>query len=229
MSGMLWTSNCCAIAGSSSMLILTTLYAPSRIAAICSTIGDTCRHGPHHGAQKSTMTGKSLRRTSFSKVAVVTAFTGPSGGGSGIGSDGRSPATTASNHDRACCTLSIATWCSIGYSVYTTGTPCSSRSRARSRERDGDLARREAEVVPGEARHPGHGDGPARKHGHEPPVRIEVREDDAEVALVGAEPVDEEQQAVGVAPAHDIRDQRHGSLRCGSFGSARTQHPRGRR
>src|SRR5215204_735187 len=70
MSGMLWIWNCCAIAGSSSMLILTTLYAPSRMAAICSTIGDTCRHGPHHGAQKSTITGTSLRRTSFSNVAV---------------------------------------------------------------------------------------------------------------------------------------------------------------
>src|SRR5204862_6186 len=190
MSGMLWTWNCCAIEGSSSMLILTTLYAPSRIAAICSTIGDTCRHGPHHGAQKSTMTGKSLRRTSFSKVAVVTGFTGPSGGG--VGGQGVQPV----------------------------------EGRL---EGDGDLAGREAEVVPGEARHARHGDGTARKHGHEPPVRIEVREEAAEVALVGAEPVDEEQQAVGVAPAHDIRDQRHGPSGVARLGSVRSQHPRGRR
>ncbi len=99
----------------------------------------------------------------------------------------------------------------------------------RRLERGGDLGRREAEVVPGEPGHPGHGDGPARKHGDEPPVRIEVREEPAEVALVGAEPVDEEQQAVGVAPAHDIRDQRHGPSGVARLGSVRSQHPRGRR
>jgi hypothetical protein len=65
----------------------------------------------------------------------------------------------------------------------------------------------------GEPGHAGQCDGPAGKHGHEPPVGIEVREKPAQVALVGAEPMDEEQQAVGLAPANDVRDQRHGSLR----------------
>jgi hypothetical protein len=60
---------------------------------------------------------------------------------------------------------------------------------------------------------PGNATGPRGKHGDEPPVGIEVREEPAQVALVGAEPVDEEQQAVGLAPANDVRDQRHGSLR----------------
>ena len=39
---------------------LHTLYEPWRIAAIVSTTGETWRHGPHHGAQKSTITGRSL-------------------------------------------------------------------------------------------------------------------------------------------------------------------------
>jgi hypothetical protein len=50
-----------------------------RIAAMVSTIGDTCRHGPHHGAQKSTITGSSLRSTSASHCAVVTDGTSSTG------------------------------------------------------------------------------------------------------------------------------------------------------
>ena len=64
---------------------------PLRIAAIVSTIGDTCRQGPHHGAQKSTITGSSLCSTSASHCAVVTDGTS-STGSSGTGSSGRSPA-----------------------------------------------------------------------------------------------------------------------------------------
>src|SRR5215470_17899479 len=37
--------------------------------------GSTARHGPHHGAQKSTITGVSACRTSCSKVASVSSFT----------------------------------------------------------------------------------------------------------------------------------------------------------
>ncbi len=81
------------------------------------------------------------------------------------------------------------------------------------RECGGDLGRRKPEVVPGEPGHPRQCDGTAGKHGHELPVGVEVREQPAEVSLVGAEAVDEEKQAVGVAPANDVRDQRHGSLR----------------
>src|SRR5436309_1891835 len=37
--------------------------------------GSTARQGPHQGAQKSTITGVSARRTSCSKVASVSSFT----------------------------------------------------------------------------------------------------------------------------------------------------------
>src|ERR1044072_8500952 len=36
--------------------------------------GSTARHGPHHGAPKSTITGVSACRTSCSKVASVSSF-----------------------------------------------------------------------------------------------------------------------------------------------------------
>ena len=41
------------------MFSLTTFSSPSRSLAISSTTGATIRHGPHHGAQKSTSTGTS--------------------------------------------------------------------------------------------------------------------------------------------------------------------------
>ena len=47
----------------------------------------------------------------------------------------RPPASTSLNQSRASRRLSIATWCSIGYSRYTTGTPASRNARARSRDR----------------------------------------------------------------------------------------------
>ena len=40
-------------------------------AASSSMTGESIRQGPHHGAQKSTSTGLSARRTSFSKLLVV--------------------------------------------------------------------------------------------------------------------------------------------------------------
>src|SRR4051794_37574794 len=55
------------------MLTLTSFSSSERSSAILSSTGATAWHGPHHSAQKSTMTGLSLFRTSSSKVAVVTA------------------------------------------------------------------------------------------------------------------------------------------------------------
>ncbi len=52
--------------------------APLAARTVFSRIGPSCRHGPHHGAQKSTMTGVSNEpsTTSVMKVAVVTSLTG---------------------------------------------------------------------------------------------------------------------------------------------------------
>src|SRR5918911_989835 len=54
------------------MFTLTTLSSPDRSSAIFSSTGATAWHGPHHSAQKSTITGCSLCKTSWSKVCVVT-------------------------------------------------------------------------------------------------------------------------------------------------------------
>jgi hypothetical protein len=45
---------------------------PARSPASASSIGATARHGPHHGAQKSTSTGIGLSSTSFFQLASVT-------------------------------------------------------------------------------------------------------------------------------------------------------------
>src|SRR5260370_37307932 len=49
--------------GALSLLTLTSFSLPGRSVAIFSTIGDTIRQGPHHGAQKSTSTGSVLCST----------------------------------------------------------------------------------------------------------------------------------------------------------------------
>ena len=69
---------CCAISGFSSMLSFTMRTAPLAARTVFSSSGPSCRHGPHHGAQKSTMTGVSNEpsTTSAIKVAVVTSLTG---------------------------------------------------------------------------------------------------------------------------------------------------------
>ena len=46
----------CETPGETSTLTSTTLRAPARSAAACSTSGPIVRHGPHHGAQRSTST-----------------------------------------------------------------------------------------------------------------------------------------------------------------------------
>src|SRR5215218_10786426 len=58
----------------SSTLTLTNLTS-SRDSDISSRIGEIRRQGTHQGAQKSTITGLSERRTSLSKVASVTSAT----------------------------------------------------------------------------------------------------------------------------------------------------------
>src|SRR5450755_3372979 len=71
------TLNLTAVSWFSSMLSLTTLRVSPRSVAISSTTGDTRRHGPHHGAQKSTSTGTSDSMTSAWKLLSVTSVTGP--------------------------------------------------------------------------------------------------------------------------------------------------------
>src|SRR5260370_5803766 len=68
---------CVAISGFSSMLSLTMRTAPLAARTTFSRIGPNCLHGPHHGAQKSTMTGWSneASTTSAMKLAVVTSWT----------------------------------------------------------------------------------------------------------------------------------------------------------
>src|SRR5579871_1418075 len=60
------------MAGSSSTLTLANRARGSSSLAALSKIGAIARHGPHQGAQKSTITGMSLRSTCLSKVAVVS-------------------------------------------------------------------------------------------------------------------------------------------------------------
>ena len=59
--------------GFSSVFNLKTLIFPSKSFEISSTTGATILHGPHHGAQKSTNTGRSLCSTSLSNEESVTA------------------------------------------------------------------------------------------------------------------------------------------------------------
>src|SRR6266566_1048074 len=55
------------------MFTLTSFRSLSRSSTILSSTGETAWHGPHHSAQKSTITGLSLWRTSCSKLDSVTA------------------------------------------------------------------------------------------------------------------------------------------------------------
>src|ERR671916_826025 len=59
-----------AVCGLSSTLSFTN-WTSSRSSLISSRIGEIRLHGPHHGAQKSTITGLSARKTSLSKEASV--------------------------------------------------------------------------------------------------------------------------------------------------------------
>ena len=71
--GMLLMPYWLATFGFSSVFNLKTLIFPSKSFEIYSTTGATILHGPHHGAQKSTNTGRSLWSTSLSNEESVTA------------------------------------------------------------------------------------------------------------------------------------------------------------
>src|SRR5215218_3395723 len=100
------TSYCAEICGFSSVLSLTTLRS-SRSALISSRIGATMRHGPHHGAQKSTSTGVSASRTSAWKLVSVTSLmlpamsaVAPVAGGRKVASESIVPGSGRSVTDR---------------------------------------------------------------------------------------------------------------------------------
>ena len=70
------TRRCIARSWFWSTLILTSRTAPRASRTSFSSAGPSCLHGPHQGAQKSTMTGTSIEAssTSASKVAVLESF-----------------------------------------------------------------------------------------------------------------------------------------------------------
>src|SRR5918993_5939188 len=70
---MLRTPSVPATCWFSSTLTLTIFSRPSSSPASPSSTGATARHGPHHGAQKSTSTAPVASRTSCLKLASVTA------------------------------------------------------------------------------------------------------------------------------------------------------------
>src|SRR5204862_6867309 len=80
--GIDWMRIWVAISGFSSMLSLTMRTAPLAAFTTFSRIGPSCLQGPHHGAQKSTMTGWSneASTTSAIKLAVLTSATGAAAG-----------------------------------------------------------------------------------------------------------------------------------------------------
>ena len=57
--------------------------------------------------------------------------------------------------------------------------------------------------------------GPRGQHGEEAPLGIEVREQPAEIALVGAVAVNEQQHPGGLRRADDLVDERHPWLPAG--------------
>jgi|SRR4029453_3305948 hypothetical protein len=73
---MLWTWNAADTCGFSSTLILTSSTAPFVASTTSSMMGPSVRHGPHHGAHRSTTTGTCEERSSTAdwKVASVTSM-----------------------------------------------------------------------------------------------------------------------------------------------------------
>ena len=68
--------------GRPSVLTLITSARPAMLRAAVSSSGAIMRHGPHHGAQKSTTTGTGALWTIASNDATSDASTGSPGGGS---------------------------------------------------------------------------------------------------------------------------------------------------
>src|SRR5450759_1146836 len=95
--GMLMMPNLLATPGFSSTLSLPMHTLSPYSWAISSMIGPTMRHGPHQGAQKSTIMGVGALPTSSSNVASVRVFTSlatwtpPWRGGDGPAAPRRSP------------------------------------------------------------------------------------------------------------------------------------------
>ena len=73
--GIDWIPNRCWRPGALSTLTLTSLSLPGASAASCSSAGLTVRHGPHHGAQKSTSTGTDAPCTRSAKFASPASTT----------------------------------------------------------------------------------------------------------------------------------------------------------
>src|SRR5262245_45874684 len=63
--------SCCASIWFWSMLILTSFTAPLAAFTTFSMMGCSCLHGPHHGAQKSTITGTVREASSTSLANLV--------------------------------------------------------------------------------------------------------------------------------------------------------------
>ena len=59
--GMPWIRNAAARRGFASVSSLASATLPARSLTACSSTGVSCRHGPHHAAQKSTTTGQLVR------------------------------------------------------------------------------------------------------------------------------------------------------------------------
>ena len=59
--GMLWIRNAAAMRWFASVSSLASATLPARSVTACSSTGVSCRHGPHHAAQKSTTTGSVAR------------------------------------------------------------------------------------------------------------------------------------------------------------------------
>ena len=69
--GIDWMRSCWASIWFWSMLILTSLTAPFAALTTFSIAGCSCLHGPHHGAQKSTITGTVREASSTSLANLV--------------------------------------------------------------------------------------------------------------------------------------------------------------
>src|SRR5439155_7184700 len=73
--GMVVTSYLIARSEFSSTFTLPTLTLPANWSAMRSMVGESCRHGPHHGAQKSTRTGWPDWATSACQFSDVNSTT----------------------------------------------------------------------------------------------------------------------------------------------------------
>ena len=74
---MLRIPNCVARWGSASVFTFASRILGSSWCAACWNCGAIILHGPHHGAQKSTSSGRSLRSTWRENVAVVNSMGSP--------------------------------------------------------------------------------------------------------------------------------------------------------